>query len=204
MLPEHDQVSEQEPVEAADVASTAEAETAHDGDGVHGEPDEAIEDEDGHEVALDLDELVARAGKADEYLALAQRTQADFENFRKRMTREVGAAESRGVARIARELLPGLDALTRALETAEADGQDADGDLVAGIKLVQSELLAALGRVGIEAYSPRGERFDPQAHEAMAQQPIEGAESGTIVEVYQQGFRHGETVLRPARVVVAA
>ena len=147
--------------------------------------------------------LTARAAERDEYLALAQRTQADFENFRKRMTRDVAAAEARGVGRLAKELLPALDNLGRALAAAEAEGE-ADGHLGTGVKLVQDELLAVLKRAGIEPFSPRGERFDPNEHEAMAQQPVEGAEAGTVVEVYQQGFRQGESVLRPARVVVAA
>lgn len=174
-------------------------------DGVHATAEEAATEEQraAAEVEHDLDELLARAGKADEYLALAQRTQADFENFRKRMTRDVAAAEARGVSRLAKELLPALDNLGRALAAAEAEGE-ADGHLGTGVKLVQDELLAVLKRVGIEPFSPRGEPFDPNEHEAMAQQPIEGAESGTVVEVYQQGFRHGESVLRPARVVVAA
>jgi molecular chaperone GrpE len=146
-----------------------------------------------------VDELAELAAKRDEYLALAQRTQADFENYRKRMAREVGVAEKRGTAKLAKELLPALDSLGRALEHA---GDDAH--LAEGLTLVQKELLGALARAGIESYSPQGEPFDPNAHEAMAQQPVEGAETGTIVEVYQQGFRHGETVLRPARVVVAA
>ena len=59
-------------------------------------------------------------------------------------------------------------------------------------------------RVGVEPFSPEGEQFDPQLHEAVAQQPIEGAESGTVAEVFQQGYRLGDTVLRPARVLVAA
>jgi molecular chaperone GrpE len=166
----------------------------------HATAEEPVAD-DGREVEQDLDELVARAAKADEYLALAQRTQADFENFRKRMARDVAAAQERGVGKLAKELLPAIDNLDRALAAAEgAEG----GDLAAGVKLVHDELLAALGRVGIERFSPRGERFDPTEHEAMAQQPVEGAESGTVVEVYQQGFRLEGTVLRPARVVVAA
>lgn len=164
------------------------------------------------EVEHDIDELLARAGKADEYLALAQRTQADFENFRKRMTRDVAAAEQRGVGKLAKELLPALDNLGRALAAAEAPGEPAGGEaaaagpdhLAAGVKLVHDELLGALRRVGIEPFSPQGERFDPNEHEAMAQQPVDGAEQGTVVEVYQQGFRLGEAVLRPARVVVAA
>jgi len=73
----------------------------------------------------------------------------------------------------------------------------------AGIKLVHAELIAALARAGIERFSPDGERFDPQLHEAMAQQPAEGAEPGTVIEVYQRGYRLGDSVIRPARVVVA-
>jgi molecular chaperone GrpE len=68
---------------------------------------------------------------------------------------------------------------------------------------VQSELLGALARVGIEPDSPKGERFDPHRHEAVAQQPVDGAEAGTIVEVYSAGYTYGEDVLRPAKVVVA-
>jgi molecular chaperone GrpE len=150
---------------------------------------------------------VAVAAQRDEYLALAQRTQADFENFRKRMSREVAASEARGVTRLARELLPALDSLQRALEAADARGGDeqaGEEGLAEGIRLVQAELMGALTRVGIECYAPRGERFDPTAHEAMAQQPVEGAESGTVVEVYQPGYRLGESIIRPARVVVAA
>ena len=70
---------------------------------------------------------------------------------------------------------------------------------------MQAELLAAMARVGVEGYSPKGEPFDPNVHEAMAQQPVDGAESGTVVEVYQQGYRlTGDVVIRPARVIVAA
>jgi molecular chaperone GrpE len=174
-------------------------------DGVHATTDQAAPDDGAAEVEHDLDELLARAGRADEYLALAQRTQADFENFRKRMVRDVAAAEARGVARLAKELLPALDNLGRALAAAEAGSEAETAEhLAAGVKLVNDELLGALKRVGIEPFSPQGERFDPNEHEAMAQHPVEGAESGTVVEVYQQGFRLGESVLRPARVVVAA
>jgi molecular chaperone GrpE len=194
MSGEHDPQATQAPVEEAGAEVPL--------DGVH-ETTEPAEPDPTGEVEHDLDELLARAGKADEYLALAQRTQADFENFRKRMTRDVAAAETRGLTRLAKELLPALDNLGRALAAAEAEGES-DGHLGTGVRLVQEELLAALRRAGIEPFSPRGERFDPNEHEAMAQQPVEGAEPGTVAEVYQQGFRHGESVLRPARVVVAA
>ena len=74
---------------------------------------------------------------------------------------------------------------------------------MSGIKLVHADVIAALARVGIEPFSPKGEQFDPQHHEAIAQQPVEGAAAGTVVEVYQRGYRLGDNVLRPARVVVA-
>jgi molecular chaperone GrpE len=162
-------------------------------------------EEDGAAVQQDLDELAAKARERDEYLALAQRTQADFENFRKRATRDAQAAEARGVAKVARELLPALDNLERALAAAEAEEADEEHHLTAGIRLVQKELVAALERVGIVQFSPKGEAFDPNEHEAMVQQPVEGAESGTVVEVYQHGYRLQDgPLIRPARVVVAA
>lgn len=167
-------------------------------------------------VELDLEELTARAGRADEYLELAQRTRADFENYRKRSTREVAAAQERGIAKLARELLPAIDNLDRAVQAAiaepsgeaevaaDTDAAGLDAQLISGIRLVYADVLAALARVGIEPFSPEGEPFDPQYHEAVAQAPIPNAESGTVVEVYQAGYRIGETVLRPARVLVAA
>ena len=135
---------------------------------------------------------------AAKYLELARRTQADFENYRKRMARENAAAAERGAAKLARELLPALDHLELALKAAE--GHE---DVVKGFAMVAGELQAALARVGIQAFSPQGDAFDPNEHEAMAQQPSEDAESGTVLEVYQQGYRINGQILRPARVVVA-
>ncbi len=140
----------------------------------------------------------ADSAEAQKYLALAQRTQADFENYRKRMARENAAAQDRGVARVAKELLPALDHLEHALKAAA--GHE---DVVKGFALVRDEIVAALARAGIEPFSPDGAPFDPNEHEAMAAQPSEDAESGTVIEVYQQGYRLGGAVLRPARVVVA-
>jgi molecular chaperone GrpE len=160
------------------------------------------------ELQGDLDELGKLAAKRDEYLALAQRTQADFENYRKRVARESALAQERGVAKLAKELLPAIDNLERAIvEIAVATGETDEDPLLGGVRLVLSELKAALARVGVESFSPDGETFDPVLHEAMAtvpQPPEGGAASGTIVEVYQLGYRLGESVIRPARVVVAA
>jgi molecular chaperone GrpE len=154
--------------------------------------------------AVDVEALRAKAEKADEYLDLAQRTRAEFENYRKRTAREAAAAQERGAAKLALELLPAIDNLDRALAHASAaPGENGDASLLSGIKHVQADVLAALKRAGIEPFSPEGEPFDPQYHEAVAQQPFEGAVPGTVVEVYQRGYRLGEIVLRPARVVVA-
>lgn len=135
---------------------------------------------------------------AAKFLELAKRTQADFENYRKRMARENAAAGERGAAKLAKELLPALDHLEIALKAAEGHPE-----VIKGFALVRDELLAALSKSGIQAFSPAGEAFDPNEHEAMAQQPSEEAESGTVLEVYQQGYRINGQILRPARVVVA-
>src|SRR3954447_1522487 len=136
----------------------------------------------------------------DQYL----RARAELDNVRKRARRNVSQAEARGIAKLARELLPALDNFARALDAAEAQPENRDHHLTDGIRLVQNELLGALARLGIEQDSPKGEPFDPHCHEAIAQQPVEGAKSGTIVEVYSQGYRYRDDVLRPAKVVVAA
>ena len=162
-----------------------------------GEPRRA----DSAEIEGDLDELVKVGAQRDEYLALAQRTQADFENYRKRVARESALAQERGVAKLVNELLPALDNLDRALAAAAADDP-----LLEGVRLVRSELSAALARVGVESFAPLGQKFDPALHEAMATTSHAGSgrEEGTIVEVYQPGYRLGEHIIRPARVVVAA
>ncbi len=166
---------------------------------VEDEP-QPVEEPEASEVAGDLNELVATAAQRDEYLALAQRTQADFENYRKRVARESALAHERGAAKLAKEMLPALDSLDRALE-----GAAEDDPLLDGVRLVRSELMAALQRVGIVPFVPLGEPFDPTTQEAVAQQPVEGAQSGTVAEVYQNGYRHlNGTVIRPARVLVAA
>jgi len=138
------------------------------------------------------------AADGPDYLALAQRTQADFENYRRRMTREVASSVDRGVAKLAKELLPALDHLEIALKGAEGHEE-----VVRGFALVRDEFVNALAKVGIQPFAPKGEPFDPNEHEAMASQPAEDAEPGTVIEVYQQGYRLNGAVLRPARVIVA-
>jgi molecular chaperone GrpE len=151
-------------------------------------------------AAEEADTKPAEPDYRDQYL----RAMAEIDNVRKRARRDVSQAEARGIAKLAKELLPALDNFARALDAAESQPENRDHHLTDGIRLVQNELLAALARVGIEQDSPKGEPFDPHCHEAIAQQPVEGAKTGTIVEVYSQGYRYRDDVLRPAKVVVAA
>ena len=169
------------------------------------EPAEAAEPAEAYAIAgEELEELVAKAARSDEYLSLAQRTQADFENYRKRSIRETAAAQERGAVKLAMALLPAVDNLERALAHVQSDPAHPDvAGFVTGIEHVHSDVVSALEKAGIEWFSPEGEPFDPTLHEAVAQQPVEGAEPGTVVEVFQRGYRIGETVVRPARVVVA-
>ncbi len=202
------------PDESVEETPSTSQPVAEDGDAPQEDPLTEAEEAEGHQhqVERGLEELAAKAEKADEYLVLAQRTKADFENYKRRAARDAGLALDRGVARLAKELLPAIDNLNRAVQAAEtfADGSpeeaaaEAESQLASGIKLVHADVLAALARVGIEPFSPTGEQFDPQYHEAVAQHPVDGQAPGTVVEVYQQGYRLGETVLRPARVLVAA
>jgi molecular chaperone GrpE len=149
----------------------------------------------------DVKDPLARAEEERaEYLALAQRTKADFENYRRRAAREVASAGVRERADVVRELLPVVDNLERALESAD----DSEGPLAQGVRLVHSELAAVLARNGVEAIDPGGEPFDPTVHEALSTRSENGTEAGVVLDVVQRGYRLDETVLRPARVVVSA
>ncbi|HYC80909.1 MAG TPA: nucleotide exchange factor GrpE [Solirubrobacterales bacterium] len=169
-------------------------------------PEAAEATDGGGEVEQDLAALLAEAeAKRDEYLELARRAQADFENYRKRMAAEVQAAAVRGKAAVAKDVVPVLDDLERALEAAGLDPEgDSEDGLAHGVILVFRGLRETLKRNGIEAVDPRGERFDPTEHEALSTLPVEGAESGTVVEVMQKGYRMEGQLIRPARVVVSA
>jgi molecular chaperone GrpE len=138
----------------------------------------------------------------DKYLELAQRTQADFENYRKRAAKEAAAAGSRAKAGLVRELLPVLDNLERALQLAGNGGGNGDA-FVEGVRLVHADLIGVLQRSGVESFDPSGEPFDPTLHEALSTRPQDGAHPGTVVEVVEKGYRLNETILRPARVVVS-
>ncbi len=154
----------------------------------------------GEAIERDIDTLLAEAEKQrDEYLDLAKRTKADFENFRKRAAGEAQAAQVRGKIEVAREVIEAVDNLERALEA--AGGEDGDS-LVSGVEMVLGGLRETLSRNGVEALDPAGEKFDPQWHEALSTAAAEGVETGHVAEVLQKGYRLNEQLIRPARVVV--
>jgi molecular chaperone GrpE len=139
-----------------------------------------------------VEERLAEAeAKAEEHLDQLKRLAAEFDNYRKRTARDQ--------ERLVKELLPVLDDLERALEAAEAHEE---AKLEDGVRLVHRSLAAALSKEGLEAIPTDG-AFDPHVHEALLSQPSE-AEEGTVIEVLQKGYKLGDRVLRPARVVVAA
>ena len=155
------------------------------------------------ELQTELDELKPRLeeaeAKRDEYLDRLQRLAADFDNFRKRAARDQESLVARAHERLVKELLPVLDDLGRALEAAAKHEEAA---LEEGVELVHRALAGLLAKEGLAEIETNG-RFDPHVHEALLSQPSE-ADEGSVIQVLQKGYRLGDRVLRPARVVVAA
>ena len=146
------------------------------------------------------DPLAEAEAERDRYLELAQRAQADFENYRKRTAKDVASAGARAKIGLVRDLLPVVDNLERAL----ASAGDTDSALAEGVRLVLSELRGVFAREGVTAIAPAGDEFDPTVHEAISTRSEDGAKPGVVVEVVEKGYRLGDTVIRPARVVVSA
>jgi molecular chaperone GrpE len=163
------------------------------GEGVRGNREVPLTTDDASAV-----ELEALRAENEELIDTLQRLQADFENYRKRAQRDQEALATRAGERIVKELLPVLDDLERALEAAE---QHEEAKLEEGVKLVHRQLEQLLEKEGLAAVATDG-KFDPHVHEALLTQPSE-SEEGSVVEVLQKGYRLGDRVLRPARVVVA-
>ena len=164
-----------------------------------GEPS-GDEDPANEEEILEQKEQAEESAEPEDYLALAQRIQADFENYRKRAAKETAAAGQRAKSGLVRELLPVVDNLERAL----ASAGEGEQHLAEGVRLVHSELIAVLERNGVGQFDPSGERFDPGEHEALSMREADGAEAGTVLDVVEKGYRANGTVLRPARVVVSS
>ncbi len=158
-----------------------------------------VEEPELEESPAPADPLATLAAERDEYLALAQRVQADFDNYRKRAVRDQERLVAHAHERIVRELLPVLDDLERALEAAE---QHEEAKLVEGVQLVEKALRAALAKEGL-AEIETGGAFDPHVHEALLTRPGDGVAPGAVLDVVQRGYRLGDKVVRPARVIVA-
>jgi molecular chaperone GrpE len=156
-------------------------------------------------VLEDLDSLRARAEKAElergEFKDLLLRTRADFENYQKRIQRDLTQERRYAHSFLAGDLLPVLDNLERATAAAQQAGET--GPLVQGVALVQTLLLDVLKRHGITPIEAQGKPFDPNLHQAVMQQATSEAPAGTVVQVVEQGYLIHERVLRPARVVVS-
>jgi molecular chaperone GrpE len=166
---------------------------------------EVAEDRAAEQVLEDLESLRAKLQEAeqkrDEYLCLAQRTRADFENYQKRMKRD--QAEERRYAQLplAADLLSALDNLERATAAAEQAGEK--GPLVQGVTMVLAQALDILRRHGIKRIEAQGQPFDPNCHQAVLQQPSREQPPMTVLQVLEQGYMIHDRVLRPARVIVS-
>jgi molecular chaperone GrpE len=152
------------------------------------------------EETVEVEDPLAEAqAKAEEHLKDLQRLAAEFDNYRKRVARDQELRVARATERLVKELLPVVDDLERALDAAE---KHEEAKLEEGVRLVHRALEDALRRQGLQEIAVNG-RFDPHVQEALLAQPSE-AEEGTVIEVVQKGYRLGDLVLRPARVVVSA
>jgi molecular chaperone GrpE len=146
------------------------------------------------------DALAQVTRERDEYLDALQRLKAEFDNYRKRAAREQVDLTSRAAERLVKELLPVLDDLERALAFAD---EHEEAKLEEGVRLVHRALVDALRKEGLAEIETEG-RFDPHVHEALLSQPDDDREAGEILDVMQKGYRIGDKVVRPARVIVVA
>ena len=162
--------------------------------------EEHTEPEQAERAIAELEERIARLeAERDEYLADVKRVAADFDNYRKGAVRDQESLAARAHERLVKDLLPVLDDLERALEAAE---QHEEAKLEDGVRLVHRELRSTLEKEGLVEIETEG-AFDPHVHEALLTKPGDGADSGTVLEVVQRGYRVGDRVVRPAKVIVA-
>ncbi len=165
------------------------------------EPTEAPVEEAAEVVEHDLEELQRKARERDEFLDMLQRTRADYENYQKRVARQLDEARKFAVQPFARDLLGVLDNLERAIEAGEkVAGAEA---IVQGVRMVYQELLRIFERHGIRPIESDGELFDPAYHEAVAQEETDEVPPGRVVRTLQRGYMLHDRLLRAAKVVVS-
>ncbi|PKQ20217.1 MAG: nucleotide exchange factor GrpE [Actinobacteria bacterium HGW-Actinobacteria-6] len=146
-------------------------------------------------------ELEAARTEAAGHLETAQRLQAEFENYRRRVTRDQGDLVARAGQRIVEDLLPVLDNLERAIDHTTAGG-DLE-QLLKGVEMVHQQVIDVFGKEGVEVIDPFGAEFDPQLHHAVSQREDLEVPDGTVLDVFQKGYSLGGRVVRPAMVVVS-
>ena len=156
----------------------------------------AVESEEIQSLRLRLSEVEAKAA---ENLDGWQRALAEFQNYKKRVDRDRASDQAAMKGDLIRKVLPILDDLERALENRPEDDAWSDG-----VELIQRKLQALLEVEGLTRIEAEGAVFDPNFHEAVSQEPVDGAESGRVISVVQQGYMLGDRVIRPAQVKVAA
>lgn len=144
-------------------------------------------------------QLTAAEQKAHENWEKSVRAMAEVDNMRRRTEREVANAHRYAIEKFASALIPVMDSLEQALQLTTQHG---DAAMREGLELTMKVFFDTLEKNGVTQISPLGEVFNPQFHEAMAMQPVEGAEPNTVAEVFQKGYLLNERVIRPARVVV--
>ena len=159
--------------------------------------------EDGAAVQTEIDDLQkqleAAKKQSDEYLNLAQRVQADFENFRRRNNAVRADAYEDGARAFIKTILPVMDNLERALAA-----ESADAALHEGVSMVHRQLSEALEKRGVTVIDCAGEKFDPRLEDAVMQADASEGEPGTVCLVLQKGYQLGDVVLRHAMVKVVA
>lgn len=144
--------------------------------------------------------LEAAEKKRDEYLAMAQRAQADYQNFKRRNSATRTEAYDDGVRETIAAMLPVIDNLERAIAAAESE----DGALVSGVQMTLRQMMEALTRMGLEEVPALGEKFDPDIHNAVMRAPEGEGEPGMVLEVFQKGYRVKGRMIRYAMVKIAA
>jgi len=154
---------------------------------------------------IDEEELNALIAERDEYKDRFVRALADAENTRKRAERDRREAENYGGSKLARDLLPVYDNMSRALQAISEEQREASAALIEGIELTMRELLNVFEKHGITLIRPEvGDKFDPQMHQAMFEAPVPGTKAGEIIQVAAEGFLLHDRLLRPAQVGVSS
>lgn len=157
------------------------------------------------DLANESGEIVALKTEIAELKDGYMRALADAENTRKRADRDRREAENYGGSRLARDLLPVFDNLSRALQMAKEDGKEGDKALLEGVELTMRALIDVFKKHGIDPIQPEvGDKFDPQQHEAMFEAPLPGTQAGDIIQVSATGFMLHDRLLRPAQVGVSS